>query len=105
MLWGFLGGSAGKESACNAGDPGLIPGLGRSPGEGMGYLLQYSWASLVAQTVKNLHALQETWLQSLGWEDPLEEGMATHSSILAWRIPMDRGAWWATVHVVAESWT
>ena len=83
----------------------MIPGLGRSPGEGMGYLLQYSWASLVAQTVKNLHALQETWLQSLGWEDPLEEGMATHSSILAWRIPMDRGAWWATVHVVAESWT
>ena len=82
----------------------MIPGLGRSPGEGMGYLLQYSWASLVAQTVKNLHALQETWLQSLGWEDPLEEGMATHSSILAWRIPMDRGAWWATVHVVAESW-
>ena len=84
---GFPGSSAGKESACNAGDPGLIPGLGRSPGEGMGYLLQYSWASLVAQTVKNLHALQETWLQSLGWEDPLEEGMATHSSILAWRIP------------------
>ena len=87
---GFPDSSAGKESACNAGDPGLIPGSGISPGEGMGYLLQYSWASLVAQTVKNLHALQETWLQSLGWEDPLEEGMATHSSILAWRIPMDR---------------
>ena len=48
-------------------------------------------------------AIQETWVQSLGWEDPLEEGMATHSSILAWRIPMDRGAWWATVHGVAES--
>ena len=83
----------------------MIPGLGRSPGEGMGYLLQYSWASLVAQTVKNLHALQETWLQSLGWEDPLEEGMATHSSILPWRIPMDRGAWRATVHGVAKSQT
>ena len=71
----------------------------------MGYLLQYSWASLVVQTVKNLCAMQETWLQSLGWEDPLEEGMAIHSSILAWRIPMDRGAWWATVHAVAKSWT
>jgi len=59
----------------------------------------------MAQTVKNLHAMQETWVQSLGWEDPLEEGMATHSSILAWRIPMDRGAWWATVHGVAKSQT
>ena len=83
----------------------MIPGLGRSPGEGMGYLLQYSWASLVAQTVKNLHALQETWLQSLGWEDPLEEGMATHSSILAWRIPMDRGTSWPTVNEVSKSQT
>ena len=55
-----------------------------------------SGASLVAQMVKNLPAMQETWVPSLGWEDPLEEGMATHSSILAWRIPMDRGAWWAT---------
>ena len=59
----------------------------------------------MAQTVKNLPAVQETWVQSLGWEDPLEESMATHSSILAWRIPMDRGAWWATVHGVAKSWT
>ena len=64
-----------------------------------------SWASLVARTVKNQPAMQETWIQSLGWEDPLEEGMATHSSILAWRIPMDRGAWWATVHGVAKSQT
>ena len=94
--------SAGKESACNAGDPGLIPGLGRSPGEGVGYPLQYSWASLVAQTVMNLPAIQETWVQSLGWEDPLEEVMATHSSILAWRILMDRGAWQATVHAVVK---
>ena len=82
--------SAGKESACNAGDPGLIPGLGRCPGEGIGYPLQYSWASLVAQMVKNPPAVQETWVQFLGWEDPLEKEMVTHSSILAWRIPMDR---------------
>ena len=67
--------------------PVQIPGLGRSPGEGIGYPLQYSWASLVAQMVKNLTAMQETWVQSLGQEDPLEEGTATHSSILAWRIP------------------
>ena len=62
-------------------------------------------ASLVAQTVKNLPAMQETWVRSLGWEDSLQEGMATHSSILAWRIPMDRGARQATVHGVAKSWT
>ena len=65
----------------------MIPGSGRSPGEGIGYPLQYSWASLVVQSVKNLPAMQETWVQSLGWEDPLEKGKATHSSILAWRIP------------------
>ena len=68
-----------KKSTCNAGDPGLIPGLGRSPGEGNGNPLQYSWASLVAQTVNNLTAMWETWDGSLGWEDPLEEGIATHS--------------------------
>ena len=79
--------SAGKESACNAGDPGSISGSGSSPGEGIGYPLQYSWASLVAQLVKNPPAMQETWVRSLGWEDPLEKGKATHSSILAWRIP------------------
>ena len=82
-----MGGSAGKESACNAGDWGSIPGSRRSPGEGKGYSLQFSWASLVAQTVKNMPAMRETWAPSLGPEDPLEEGMATHSSILAWRIP------------------
>ena len=60
---------------------------------------------LVAQTVKSLPAAQETQVQSLGLEDPLEEGMATYSYILAWRIPMDRGAWQATVHGVAKSWT
>ena len=65
----------------------MIPGLGRCPGEGIGYPLQYSWASLVAQLVKNQPAMWETWVQSLGCKDPLEKGKATHSSILAWRIP------------------
>ena len=63
-----------QESACNAGDPGLIPGPGRSTEEGIGYPLQYSWAFLVAQTVKNLPAMWETWVPSLGWEDPLKKG-------------------------------
>ena len=66
---GFPGSSAGKESACNAGDTSSIPGLGRCPGEGIGYPPQHSWASLVAQMVKNPPAMQETWVQSLGWED------------------------------------
>ena len=65
----------------------MISGSARSAGEGIGYPLQYSWASLVAQMVKNLPAMQETWVQSPGWEDLLEKGKATHSSILAWRIP------------------
>ena len=85
---GFLGGSDSKESVCNAGDPSSIPVSGRSPGERIGYSLQYSWPSLVAQMVKNPPAMWETWVQYLGWEDPLEEGMETHSSILAWRIPL-----------------
>ena len=89
--------SAGKESACNAGDPSSIPGLGKSSGGGIVYPFQYSWASLMAQMVKNLPAVLETWDQSLSWEDPLKEGIATHSSILAWKISMDREAWWATV--------
>ena len=75
-----------------AGDTGWIPGLERSSGEGTGYPLQYSWASLVAQMAKNLPAMWKTWVQSMGWEDPLEKGMATQSCILAWRIP------WTTVH-------
>ena len=79
-----------SESACNAGDPNSIPELGRSTGEGIGYPLQYSWSSLVAHLVKNLPAMCETWVQSLGWEDPLEKGTATNSSILAWRIPWGR---------------
>ena len=86
-MMGFPGSSASKESACNVGDLGSIPRLGSSPGEGLGYPLQYSWASLVAQLVKNPPVLGETWAQSLGWEDPLEGGMVTHTSILAWRIP------------------
>ena len=78
-LWlGFPDSSVGKESPCNSGNPGSI---------GLGYPLEYSWASLVAQLVKNPPAMWETWVRSLGWEDPLEKGKATHSSILAWRIP------------------
>ena len=74
---GFHDSSVGKESTCNAGDPGLIPGSGRSAGEGIGYPLQYSWASLVTQLVKNPPVIWETWVCSLGWEDPLEKGKAT----------------------------
>ena len=80
-------GSVGKESACSAGDPSSTPGSGISTGEGRGYPLQYSWASLVLQLVKNLPAMREIWVGSLGWEAPLEKGKASHSSILAWRIP------------------
>ena len=92
---GFPGGSDGKESACNAGDPGSVSGLRRSPGEGKGYPLQYSDCHYplqclvfpVAQMVKNLPAMQETQVQSLGQEDSVGKGMAIHSSILAWRNP------------------
>ena len=84
---GYPDSSVGKESTCSAGDPGSIPGSGRSPGEGIGYPLQYSWASLVAQKLKNPPAMWETWVRSLGWEDPLEKEKATHSSILAGRVP------------------
>ena len=86
-LGGFPDSSVHNESTYNAGDPGLIPDLGRSSGEGIGYPLQYSWASLVTQLVKNPPAVRETWVQSLGWEDPLKKGKATHSSILALEIP------------------
>ena len=65
----------------------MIPGWGRSPGEGIGHPLLYSWAPLVAQMVENPPSMRETWVRSLGWEDPLEKGMATHTSIVAWRIP------------------
>ena len=82
-----------------------MPELGRSAGEGLGYPLQYSWASLMAQMVKNPPTMQETRVQSLGWEDTLEKGMSSHSLILAWRIPMDKGAWQAPVHRVAKNRT
>ena len=94
---GFPGSSAGKESACNSGDLGSIPGSGRSAREGIGYPLQYSWASLVAQLVKNPSAMWETWVLSQSWEDLLEKGKANPSSTLAWRIP------WAEEPVVLQS--
>ena len=81
------GGSAGQDSACNAGDPGSISGSGRSAGEETGYPLQYSWTSMLVQLVKNPPAVWEIGFWFLDWEDPLEKGMATHSSILARRIP------------------
>ena len=105
---GFPGSSAGKKPNCNAEDHRSVPESGSSPGEGIvSYPLQYSWVSLVAQMVKNLPALQETWVRSLNWEDPLEESMATHSSIHAWRILVEggTGTWQATVHGVTKSQT
>ena len=87
----FSDSSVGKKSACNAGDPGSIPVSGISPGEEIGCPLQYFGASLVAQLVKNPSTMQETWAWSLGWEDPQEKGKATHSSIVAWRIPSPWG--------------
>ena len=101
QIWGFPSNSAGKESTCNAGDPGSISGLGRSSGEGISYSLQYSWASLMAQTLKNLPAMWETWVSSLCWEDPLKKGTENHSNILAWRIPWTQ----ATIHGIAKSQT
>ena len=99
-LWmGFPNSSDGKESACNAGDPSLISGSERSAGEGIGYPFQYSWASLVTQLVKNPPALQETWVRSLGWEDPWRrERLPTQYSGL--ENSMD-----CKVHGVAKSWT
>ena len=90
---GFSGNSAGKESACKAGDPSLIPWSGRSPGGGIDYALQCSWASLVAQLVRILLQCRrpgfDSWVGKFPWisEHPLEKGTAPHSSILAWRIP------------------
>ena len=79
--------SAGQETACNTEDPGSISESGRSSGEEIGYPLQYSWVSLVVQIVKNPHAMWDTWVQSLGWEDSLEKEMVTHYSTLALKIP------------------
>ena len=95
ISWGFPDSSVGKESACNVGDPSWIAGLGRSPGEGIGYLFQYSWASLVAQLVKNL---RETWVRSLGWEDSPGEGKGYPFQYSGLENSMD-----LIVHGVAES--
>ena len=92
--------SAGEQSACNAGDPCSTPGSGRFPGEGIGYPLQYSQASLVAQTVKNPPAMWETWVRSLGWEDPLEKGKTSPLQYSGLENSMD-----CIVHGVAKSWT
>ena len=88
-----------KNPICNAGDPGSIPRLGRSHGEEIGYALQYSWASLVAQLIRDPPTIQKTWAQYLVWGDPLEKGKTTHSSILAWRIS------WTVVHGITKCWT
>ena len=81
-FWGFSDSSVGKESSCTAGDPSSIPGSGRSTAEGIGYPLQYSWASLVAQLVNNPPAMQDIWVWSLAWEDPLEISMCRVISVL-----------------------
>ena len=104
MVWdsvwpGFPDSSVGKESACNAGDPGLIPGSGRSPGEGIGYPLQYCWTSLVAQLVKNPPAMRETWVRSLGGKIP-GEGKGYSLQYSGLENSMD-----CIVHGVAKSWT
>ena len=105
MLLGFSGSSAGKEYICNAGDPGSIPGLGRSPGEGIGYPVQYSWASLVTQVGKE-PACDVEYLGSVpGLGRSPGGGHRNHSSILTWRIPIDRGAWRTEVHGVIKSQT
>ena len=105
QIFGFPVSSVGKGSPCNAGDPGSIPGLGRSLGEGIGYPPQYSWAFLMAQLVKNPPAMRETWVRSLGWEVSLEKGKATHFSILAWRIPWTMQCMDYAVHGVTKSQT
>ena len=94
ILLTFPNNSVGKESTCNAGDPTSIPWSERSTGEVIGYPLQYSWTSLVAQPVRNPPAMWETWVRFLVWEDPLEEGMATYSNILARKIPWTEAPGW-----------
>ena len=100
LIWGFLDSSVGKEFACNAGDPGSIPGPGRSSGEEIGYPLQYSWASLVAQLVKNPLTMQKTWVQTPGWEDPLEKGKGYQLQYSGLENSMD-----CVIHGVAKTWT
>ena len=105
LYGGFPGSSAGKESSYNEGDPGPIPGWGRSPREGIGYPLQYSWVSACGSKGKESAYNVGGPSLILYWEDPLEEGMATHSGIVVWRIPMDKGAWEPTVHGLAKTQT
>ena len=95
----FPDSSVDKESPYNAGDSSSIPGSGRSAGDGIDYPFQYSGVSLVAQLVKNLPAMRETWVPSLAWEDPLEKGKAAHCSVLAWRIP-----WTVQLQRVGHHW-
>ena len=102
---GFQDSSVGKESACSAGDPGSISGSGRSAGEGTGYPLQYSWACLAAQLIKNLPPMQEISVRSLDWEDALEKEKATHSSVLAWRIPRKGMATYSRILAWRIPWT
>ena len=99
---GFLGSSAAKESACNAGDPDSW--VGKLPCRRDSLSTQVFLGFPGGSDGKE-SAIQETWVRPLGWEDPLEEGMATHSSTVAGRIPMDRGVWRATVHGVTQSQT
>ena len=99
---GFLSGSSGKESDRNAGDPGLISGSGRSPGEGIDYPLQYSWASLMAQMVKNLLADLDL---ILGLERSPGGGHGNPLQYPCLENPMDREAWWVTVFEITKSWT
>ena len=100
MERGFPDISVGKESVCNAGDPSSIPGSGRSAGEGIGYSLQHSWASLVAQLLKNLPAMPENWVRFLGWEDPLEKGKGYTLQYSGLENSMD-----CIIHGVTKSWT
>ena len=106
VVWvslGFPGSSAGKESPCNAGDPGSIPGSESPPAEGIGYPLQYSWASLVAQLVKNLPAAWETWVGKIPWRRAWQPTQIFFPGefLGAW----DRGAWRTIVHGVTKSQT
>ena len=106
ILGGFLDSSAGKESSCNAGELGSIPGLWSSPGEGISYPFQYSWASFMTQIVKNPYAMHVGDLGSisgLGISPGGGHGSPPQYSCLENSI--DRGAWWATVHGIAKSWT
>ena len=102
---GFPGSSAGKESICNAGDPSSIPGESKIPWRRDWLPTPVFLGFPGGSDSKESTAMWETWDQSLGWEDPLEEGIATLSGILAWIIPMDRRAWCATVHGITKSQT